>query len=103
MTIQNDKLTASSVCEYLKYFFSAVVVHLLILVAFIGISMQYCVLKLHPVGLFILLIFALVLLAYVEALHYACVAVERWDMSAYTEIYPRACKTQALVNTTEKV
>ena len=33
---------------------------------------------------------ALILLAYIEALHYACVVMEKWDMSKVGEVYPRA-------------
>ena len=43
--------------------------------------MYRCVLETHPAVSFILLFLALILLAYVEALHYACVAVEKWDMN----------------------
>lgn len=38
-----------------------------------------------------------------EALHYACVAVEKWDMSTYNQMYPRAARCQKLVDTPEKV
>ena len=37
-----------SICERVKLFCSFIVVTLLILVVFTGISMQYCVLKVHP-------------------------------------------------------
>ena len=45
----------------------------------------------------------LLLLAYVEALHYAVVSVEKWDMSQYAERYPRAVKCHSFVDTPEKV
>jgi len=57
----------------------------------------------HPAGGFIILLLALTLLAYCEALHYACVSVEKWDMSKYQEIFPRAYKCYLLVDTPEKV
>jgi hypothetical protein len=59
--------------------------------------MRYCVFQAHPALLFIILFAATTLLGYVEALHYACVAVEKWDMTPYRERFPRACETQKLV------
>lgn len=64
---------------------------------------KYSVLQIHPAVNFLLLFLALTLLAYVEALHYACVAVEKWDMTKYAEKFPRAVKCHALVDTPEKV
>jgi hypothetical protein len=61
-----------AVGEYLKLVVASGVVILLVLVAFIGISNQWCILQLNPAALFFLLIFAVTLLAYLEALHYAC-------------------------------
>lgn len=46
---------------------------------------------------------ALTLLAYCEALHYACVSVEKWDMNKYQDIFPRAYRCYLLVDTPEKV
>jgi len=90
-------------CEYIRYFCSTIAVNLLVLVAFIGIGNTYCVMKLHPVLNFFLLFSALTLLAYVEALHYGCVAIETWNLEHKKEEYPRLYMTQKLVNTTEKV
>ena len=77
--------------------------NLLVVVACISIANQYCILKIHPVALFILLIIALTWLAYIEGLHYSVVCLEKRDMSSYTEMYPLACQNHAKVNTTEKV
>jgi len=90
-------------CEYVRYFCSTVAVNLLVLVAFIGIGNTYCVMKLHPVANFALLFSALTLLAYVEALHYGNVAIEKWDLESKKDEYPRLYKTQKLVDTPEKV
>ena len=87
----------------IKMAIACVVVTLLLIVVAIGIGNRYCILQLHPAINFILLFFALTLLAYVEALHYACVAVEKWDMTSYLDKYPRAVKCQALVDNPEKV
>ena len=46
--------------------------------------------------------FCLTLLAYVEALHYVCVACEKWDAKLLIK-YPRALKCHALVNTPVKL
>ena len=59
--------------------------------------------KLHPVANFALLFSALTLLAYVEALHYGNVAIEKWDLESKKDEYPRLYKTQKLVDTPEKV
>ncbi len=80
----------SSFCEQIKYFIVTVVVFILVLVIFVGVADGYSVLKVHPALNFILLLGALVLLAYVEALHYGVVAIEKWDMEKYKENFPRA-------------
>lgn len=96
-------LCASKGCENLKLVIASIFVFLLILVAFIGISLSYCVLQVFPLVNFIILFICLTLLAYVEALHYACVAVEKWDMAQYAEKFPRAVRCHSFVDTPEKV
>ena len=96
-------LCASKGCENLKLVIASVFVFLLIMVAFIGISLSYCVLQVFPLVNFIILFICLTLLAYVEALHYACVAVEKWDMAQYSEKFPRAVRCHSFVDTPEKV
>ena len=64
---KDDELDA---CEMIKYFLGTCTANILVLVAFIGISNTWCILKLHPVANFCLLFAALTLLAYIEALHY---------------------------------
>jgi hypothetical protein len=90
-------------CEKIKLVVASAIVFLLILIVFIGVSKSYCVLQIHPAINFILLFCALTLLAYCEALHYAVVSVEKWDMSVHAEQFPRACKTHKLVDTPTKV
>lgn len=68
------KFTLLEICKLIFGFF---ITMLLVLVAFTGIAMQWCVLETPPAASFVLLFFALTLLAYVEALHYACVSVEK--------------------------
>jgi hypothetical protein len=53
--------------------------------------------------MFIILIFTIISLAYVEALHYANVSVEKWNMSKYQQSHPRAYKTQKLINSNIKL
>jgi hypothetical protein len=93
----------AAICESIKLVVGSGAVFLLLVVVFVGVSLQYCVLKLFPVYNFLLLFVCIVLLAYVEALHYACVAVQKWDMAKYADLFPRAVKCHALVDTPEKV
>lgn len=98
-----DVFCHSDSCESLKLVIGTIAVAALLLVLFIGVAMQYSILQVYPAVNFVLMVGCLILLAYVEALHYACVAVEKWDMSQYAERYPRAVKCHTLVNTPEKV
>lgn len=90
-------------CEGLKLVVVTLFVSLMVLVCFTGVALHYSVLQAPVPVNFILLIGALILLAYLEALHYAVVAVEKWDMTPYQERYPRGVKCHRLVNTPEKV
>lgn len=92
-----------SMCEYARLIGCSAVVTVLLIVDFYSISMRYCILQLHPAANFVLLFFALTLLAYVEALHYGVVAIEKWDMKQYAEKYPRVVRLHALVDTPKKV
>lgn len=69
---EEQKSQAAMICEYIKLFCGTCVVILLVMVAFTGIGNQWCVLQIHPAALFCLLFFGIILLAYIEALHYAC-------------------------------
>jgi uncharacterized membrane protein (Fun14 family) len=93
----------SSACEKIKLLTGTLAVSLLTLVIIVGVSLKYAVLQLHPAINFVLLVLGLLLLAYVESLHYAVVAVEKWDMSLYADRFPRAAKCHSLVDTPEKV
>ena len=64
--------TLSKILEGCKLVFSSCIVTILLIVIFVGIINNWCVLSLPPIGLFIILFGCLILLAYVEALHYAC-------------------------------
>lgn len=93
----------SSLCEMLKLVIVSLFVSLMVLVCFAGVALHFSVLQAPVPVNFILLIGALILLAYLEALHYSVVAVEKWDMTPYLERYPRAVRCHKLVNTPEKV
>jgi len=93
----------ASIGEYVKLFIASGVVTVLVLVVFAGIALEYAILELPPIANFILLFFALTLLAYVEALHYSVIAIERWDMEKYVDKYPRAVACWRLCNTPETV
>jgi hypothetical protein len=99
----NNESQASKICEQIKLVIASMAVFLLILVIFVGVSLKYCVLQLFPLVNFILMFGCLILLAYVEALHYAVVAVEKWDMAQYADTFPRAVKCHKLVDTPQKV
>ena len=89
--------------EILKYTWSTCLVLFSLCVIFYSVTQKYCVLQANPVLLFFILFAATLLLAYVEALHYANVSVEKWDMTPYKERFPRACETQKLVKTNKLV
>ena len=93
----------SGACQNVKLVMSTIVVTALILVVFAGVALGYSVLSAPFYVNYILMFMCLTLLAYVEALHYGCVAVEKWDMEKYAAEYPRALKCHALVDTPEKV
>ena len=58
--------------EILKLVFGTCIVTVLVTVAFAGMANRWCVLDLPPPALFLILLACIILLAYVEALHYAC-------------------------------
>jgi hypothetical protein len=89
--------------EIVKYIWSTSLVTFSLCLIFYCVSMRYCVLQTYPVILFLLLFAATTLLAYVEALHYANVSVEKWDMTPYKDRFPRACETQKLVKNNKLV
>ena len=93
----------SVICEDAKLVLGSIAVLLLLLMVFVGVSLAYCVLKLHPAFNFLILFVSMALLAYLEALHYACVSVEKWNVREYADQYPRAVRCHALVDTSAKV
>ncbi len=102
-TTTYDTCCRSNTCERIKLVVASMAVFLLILVVFVGVALGYSVLQVFPLVNYFLMFGCLLLLAYVEALHYAVVAIEKWDMTQYAERYPRAVKCHALVDTPEKV
>mgnify|MGYP003387166145 FL=1 len=100
---RNEPSEWDEILENVKLFLASCVVYTLILVVIIGVSNTYCILQIHPVANFLLLLMALTLLAYVEALHYGVVAIEKWDMSKYEAEYPRVREVHKLVDTPVKV
>jgi hypothetical protein len=100
---EESSLCRAKPCENAKLVICSMVVFLLVLVIFVCVSNTYSVLQLFPLVNFILLFGALTLLAYCEALHYAVVAVQKWDMAQYAEKFPRAVKVHSYVNTPQKV
>jgi hypothetical protein len=98
-----DVFCRSNWCERIKLVLASVAVFLLVLVIFVGIAFQYNVLKINPAANYVIMFGCLLLLAYLESLHYAVVAVEKWDMNLYADRFPRAVKCHKWVNTPEKV
>jgi ABC-type transport system involved in cytochrome bd biosynthesis fused ATPase/permease subunit len=68
-------------CEKIKLVISTIVVNLLVVVVFVGVANGYGPLKIPAVANFMLLFVALTLLASCEALRYAVVSIEKWDMA----------------------
>jgi hypothetical protein len=77
----------------------------IVFVAFViyGILQSWCVLQLPPTVNLLLLIVSLILLAYVEGLHYACVSIAKLDMSSYRHDYSTAYDCAVLLDTPTKV
>jgi hypothetical protein len=71
--------------EWFLYALFTLVVSASILVVGYGIASGYAVLQAPPAVLYILLLLTLILLGYVEALHYSHVSIERYDMTPYAE------------------
>lgn len=102
--IEEEKsLCRAKPCETAKLVIGTLVVTLLLIVIFVGVSLSYCVLPLFPLVNFILMFGALTLLAYCEALHYAVVSVQKWDMAQYKDKFPRAVRCHSFVDTPQKV
>jgi hypothetical protein len=97
------KCCRSTVCENLRLVGATIVVYLLVAVVFAGVALGYSILPAPPAVCFVLMFGCLIMLAYVEMLHYACVAVEKWDMTELAANYPRAVKCHALCDTPVKV
>jgi hypothetical protein len=98
-----DAFCPSNWCERIKLMLASIGVFLLVLVIFVGIAFQHNVLKINPAANYVIMFGCLLLLAYLESLHYAVVAVEKWDMKLYADRFPRAVKCHKWVNTPEKV
>lgn len=99
----DESSSTSSVCEGIKLVVGTCVVLTLVSVVFACVALGYSILTAPIPVNFLLMFMCLTLLAYVEALHYAVVAVEKWDMNSYAEKFPRAFKCWKLVDTPTKV
>ena len=84
--------------EWFKLIVASAVVLFLISIVFTGIGNGWMVMRVHPAIGFLILFCILVLMAYVEALHYSCVNLEKVDPAAFEKEYPRAAENQRLVN-----
>ena len=82
--------------EYVKFTWCTLFVTFSVIVIIAAVSLTYCTLQIFPLVNFILLIGALTLLGYCEALHYGVVSLEKWDMSAFAAKFPRAKKCHEL-------
>jgi hypothetical protein len=97
------KCMRSAACENIRLVMSTIIVYCLVAVVFAGVAQGYSILTAPIAVNFILMTGCLIMLAYVEMLHYSVVAVEKWDMSELAANYPRAVKCHALVDTPVKV
>ena len=89
--------------EIFKYIWSTCLVIWCLCVIIYCVSNTYCIFKINPAASFIILLFVTTLLGYLEALHYANVSVEKWDLTEYKDRFPRACEVQKLVKTNKLV
>jgi len=85
--------------EYFKFVWNCIFVFLNVLLIFVGIAQSYCILKIFPLALYIIMVCSLTLLGYCEALHYGVVAIEKWDMTQYKDKFPRAYQCWLLAPT----
>ncbi len=81
-----------------KFFLSSCVVMFLISIVLTGIANEWMVMEVHPVAAYIILACVLVLMGYVEALHYSCVNLALVDPTEFEDKYPAAAANQRLVN-----
>lgn len=93
----------SSVCENIKLVLGSAVVLTLVFVVIVCVASGYSILPAPVPVNFVLMVCCLTWLAYVEALHYSVIAVEKWDMAQYKDKYPRAVCCHSLVDTPTKV
>lgn len=89
--------------EIFRLVFASLVGTLFVVFVIYGILERWCVLDLPPIVNLLLLTASLILLAYVEGLHYACVSIAKLDMSSYKADYPHAYSCAALLNNPTKV
>ena len=75
----------------------------LVIIVFVGIGSGWMVLEVPPVAGFIILALAMLLMAYVEALHYSCVNLVNANPEEFEGIYPGAAAAQRQVNTQTKM
>ena len=90
-------LLFKTIVNVLKYVFSCCLVLWALVVIIYGVANDFCIFQLNPAAAFVILICATILLTYLEALHYANVSVEKWDLTEYKDRFPRACEVQKLV------
>lgn len=98
-----DAFCRTSPCELLKLIICSLAVGFLVTITVICINKEYSLMPLPNYGIFMLLFFCIILLAYLESLHYAVVAIQAWPMHEYANRYPRAAKLHKLVDTPAKV
>ena len=94
---------AYTITGYVRLVLSTIVITAVIVYGFTCIALEYSVIQIHPAANFVLLFVALIMVAYLEGLHYGVVSIEKWDMAVYAKDYPRVCKLALLVDTPEKV
>jgi len=89
--------------DYLKYTWStAATLGSLFIVAY-GISIEAYILPIPMAGAYVLLLFLLVVLYYLEGLMIAIVGTQYWDPETFREAYPNAYRIHALMSEPENV
>lgn len=88
--VKSPKSTGEVIATYAKYIISSIVTLTYLVYIFWGIWTNEAVLPVHYVAHFVIFVFCMTLVFYLEGLQVAILAVEHEDFNQYKEIYPRA-------------
>lgn len=93
---KGQRPATTSACDIFRYILSTVITLASIALVFYSIGKGYAALPGHPAVLYVLFILVLILLAYLEGLQVAVLALERVPSESLQHSYPRAYRTHKL-------